>query len=120
MHPTTARAVISYRPRSRKGDTAMCGIIGIIKKDRAIAADLLAGLRRVAYRGDDSAGIATLIDGHIERPPAQGKLESLEICLASAPIGGATGIGHTRWATHGAPSEENAHPHVSADGRVAI
>ena len=98
----------------------MCGIIGIIKKDRAIAADLLAGLRRVAYRGYDSAGIATLIDGHIERRRAKGKLESLEICLASAPIGGATGIGHTRWATHGAPSEENAHPHVSADGRVAI
>ncbi|HEX9569425.1 MAG TPA: glutamine--fructose-6-phosphate transaminase (isomerizing) [Rhodospirillales bacterium] len=95
----------------------MCGIIGIIGKD-AVAEKLLAALRRLEYRGYDSAGIATLVDGRIERRRAEGKLDNLEKRLAREPIAGRTGIGHTRWATHGVPNEKNAHPH--ATDRVAV
>ncbi|MBI2585953.1 MAG: glutamine--fructose-6-phosphate transaminase (isomerizing) [Rhodospirillales bacterium] len=95
----------------------MCGIIGIIGKD-AVAEKLLAALRRLEYRGYDSAGIATLVDGGIERRRAEGKLDNLEKRLAREPIAGRTGIGHTRWATHGVPNEKNAHPH--ATDRVAV
>ncbi|MGN6515981.1 MAG: glutamine--fructose-6-phosphate transaminase (isomerizing) [Rhizomicrobium sp.] len=95
----------------------MCGIVGIA--GRADAAPLiLEALKRLEYRGYDSAGIATLSGGHIERRRAPGKLTNLEGTLAKHPLPGNTGIGHTRWATHGAPTETNAHPHVSA--RVAI
>ena len=85
----------------------MCGIIGIIGKD-AVAEKLLAALRRLEYRGYDSAGIATLVDGRIERRRAEGKLDNLEKRLAREPIAGRTGIGNTRWATHGVPNEKNA------------
>ena len=95
----------------------MCGIIGILGKDEA-APLLLGGLKRLEYRGYDSAGIATLADGRIDRRRAQGKLENLGVVLEANPLTGTTGIGHTRWATHGVPSEENAHPH--ATDRVAI
>jgi glucosamine--fructose-6-phosphate aminotransferase (isomerizing) len=95
----------------------MCGIIGIIGKD-AVAAKLLAALRRLEYRGYDSAGVATLVDGGIERRRAEGKLDNLERRLQKEPIAGRTGIGHTRWATHGVPNEKNAHPH--ATDRVAV
>ncbi|MBI3114093.1 MAG: glutamine--fructose-6-phosphate transaminase (isomerizing) [Rhodospirillales bacterium] len=95
----------------------MCGIIGIIGKD-AVAEKLLAALRRLEYRGYDSAGIATLVDGGIERRRAEGKLDNLEKRLAREPIAGRTGVGHTRWATHGVPNEKNAHPH--ATDRVAV
>ena len=95
----------------------MCGIIGIIGKD-AVAGPLLAALRRLEYRGYDSAGIATLVDGGIERRRAEGKLDNLEQRIQKEPIAGTTGIGHTRWATHGVPNERNAHPH--ATGRVAV
>ena len=88
----------------------MCGIVGVI--GRADAAPLLLeGLRRLEYRGYDSAGIATLVDDRIVRRRAQGKLANLTAVLQAAPLGGTTGIGHTRWATHGAPTESNAHPH---------
>ncbi len=88
----------------------MCGIVGVI--GRADAAPLLLeGLRRLEYRGYDSAGIATLVDDRIVRRRAQGKLANLAAVLDAAPLGGTTGIGHTRWATHGAPTESNAHPH---------
>ncbi len=88
----------------------MCGIVGVI--GRADAAPLLLeGLRRLEYRGYDSAGIATLVDDRIVRRRAQGKLANLAGVLQAAPLGGTTGIGHTRWATHGAPTESNAHPH---------
>jgi glutamine---fructose-6-phosphate transaminase (isomerizing) len=95
----------------------MCGIIGIIGKGE-VAPLLVDGLRRLEYRGYDSAGIATLIGGRIERRRAEGKLDNLVARLAEKPVEGRIGIGHTRWATHGVPNETNAHP-VATD-RVAI
>ena len=95
----------------------MCGIIGIIAKDM-VAPGLIEGLRRLEYRGYDSAGIATLVDGHIERRRAEGKLANLARRLEHEPVQGAIGIGHTRWATHGLPTETNAHP--IATERVAV
>ncbi len=90
----------------------MCGIVGVIGKGAA-APLLVEGLRRLEYRGYDSAGIATLIEGRIERRRAKGKLAALEGRLQEQPLAGTIGIGHTRWATHGAPNESNAHPHAS-------
>ena len=90
----------------------MCGIIGIIGKD-PVAGPLLDALKRLEYRGYDSAGIATLVNGGIERRRAKGKLENLLGRIQSEPIAGTTGIGHTRWATHGVPNEKNAHPHAT-------
>ncbi|MFL1463218.1 glutamine--fructose-6-phosphate transaminase (isomerizing) [Roseococcus sp. DSY-14] len=95
----------------------MCGIVGIIGKDDA-APRLVEALRRLEYRGYDSAGVATLVEGRIERRRAEGKLGNLAAVLERDPLPGATGIGHTRWATHGAPVERNAHPHATA--RVAV
>ncbi|HEY3637242.1 MAG TPA: glutamine--fructose-6-phosphate transaminase (isomerizing) [Rhizomicrobium sp.] len=95
----------------------MCGIVGISGGEQA-APMLLEGLRRLEYRGYDSAGIATLVGGHIERRRAAGKLANLAAVLSHAPLSGRTGIGHTRWATHGAPTESNAHPHATE--RVAL
>jgi len=87
----------------------MCGIVGILGRGDA-APRLVEALHRLEYRGYDSAGVATLKNGAIERRRAQGKLANLEALLAKSPITGSTGIGHTRWATHGAPTENNAHP----------
>ena len=95
----------------------MCGIIGIIGA-RPATPILIEGLRRLAYRGYDSAGIATLSAGRIERRRAEGKIHNLESVVADAPLPGTVGIGHTRWATHGIPNEANAHPH--SNGRVAV
>ena len=95
----------------------MCGIIGIIGK-AAVAPLLIDGLKRLEYRGYDSAGIATLVNGHIARRRAEGKLGNLEALLGREPLAGTIGIGHTRWATHGRPNETNAHPH--ATDRVAL
>ena len=91
----------------------MCGIVGILGS-KAVATDLVDALRRLEYRGYDSAGIATVENGHLERRRAEGKLRNLETRLLEAPLSGRTGIGHTRWATHGRPTECNAHPHMSA------
>ncbi|MDB5315070.1 MAG: glutamine--fructose-6-phosphate aminotransferase [Rhodospirillales bacterium] len=88
----------------------MCGIVGVIGQENA-APRLLEALRRLEYRGYDSAGIATLVHGGIERRRAEGKLANLAAVLDADPLAGMTGIGHTRWATHGAPTERNAHPH---------
>lgn len=95
----------------------MCGIIGIVGQNEA-APLLLEGLRRLEYRGYDSAGIATLIDGQIHRRRAEGKLVNLEKQMIKSPLLGNIGIGHTRWATHGGPTENNAHPH--ATDKVAV
>ncbi|MBB5985056.1 glutamine--fructose-6-phosphate transaminase (isomerizing) [Sphingobium lignivorans] len=95
----------------------MCGIIGIVGA-QDVADRLLDGLRRLEYRGYDSAGIATVVDGTIERRRAEGKLANLARALADDPLSGTTGIAHTRWATHGAPTTSNAHPH--ATGEVAV
>ena len=90
----------------------MCGIVGVIGTERA-APMILEALRRLEYRGYDSAGIATLVDGEISTRRAEGKLTNLIDVLADAPLDGLIGIGHTRWATHGAPTVANAHPHVT-------
>jgi glucosamine--fructose-6-phosphate aminotransferase (isomerizing) len=95
----------------------MCGIIGILS-ETPVAGRLIDGLRRLEYRGYDSAGIATLHDGLIDRRRAAGKLDNLVAVLAAEPLPGTTGIAHTRWATHGAPTTGNAHPH--ATDRVAL
>ncbi len=95
----------------------MCGIVGIVGRD-AVAGQLVEALRRLEYRGYDSAGIATLTAGHLERRRAEGKLANLEMRLRDAPLAGRLGIGHTRWATHGRPNETNAHPHATA--RLAV
>jgi glucosamine--fructose-6-phosphate aminotransferase (isomerizing) len=91
----------------------MCGIVGILGS-KPVATDLVDALRRLEYRGYDSAGVATVENGHLERRRAEGKLRNLETRLLTEPLSGRTGIGHTRWATHGRPTERNAHPHMSA------
>lgn len=95
----------------------MCGIVGILGKS-AVASDLVDALRRLEYRGYDSAGIATVEGGRLERRRAEGKLRNLEKRLIEEPLAGRTGIGHTRWATHGRPTERNAHPHMT--DRVSV
>ncbi|THD35263.1 MAG: glutamine--fructose-6-phosphate transaminase (isomerizing) [Sphingomonas sp.] len=95
----------------------MCGIIGIVGKDQ-VADRLVEGLRRMEYRGYDSAGVCTVQDGRLIRRRAEGKLANLVAVLAADPAPGHTGIAHTRWATHGAPTTSNAHPH--ATGEVAL
>src|SRR6266403_5834200 len=95
----------------------MGGIIGIIGK-APVTPLLVEALKRLEYRGYDSAGVATLVNGHIDRRRAEGKLANLEAALARSPLPGLVGIGHTRWATHGRPNETNAHPH--ATDHVAI
>src|SRR5438067_11703958 len=95
----------------------MCGIVGILGR-APVAEQLVDSLKRLEYRGYDSAGIATLEGGHLARRRAEGKLKNLEKRLEAEPLKGHTGIGHTRWATHGRPTESNAHPH--ATDRVAV
>jgi glucosamine--fructose-6-phosphate aminotransferase (isomerizing) len=95
----------------------MCGIIGIISS-RQVAPLLIDGLRRLEYRGYDSAGIATLVNGHVERRRTEGKIVNLQTALDGDPLSGTIGIGHTRWATHGLPNTTNAHPH--ADDKVVL
>lgn len=95
----------------------MCGIIGIIGNNE-VAPRLVDALKRLEYRGYDSAGIATLQDGKLDRRRAEGKLVNLENRLVGEPLPGVIGIGHTRWATHGKPVERNAHPHIT--NRLAV
>jgi glutamine---fructose-6-phosphate transaminase (isomerizing) len=95
----------------------MCGIVGILGRG-PVAEQLVDSLKRLEYRGYDSAGVATLEGDHLERRRAEGKLKNLESRLKAEPLAGHTGIGHTRWATHGRPTENNAHPHATA--RVAV
>lgn len=95
----------------------MCGIIGILGNSPAVPR-MIESLRRLEYRGYDSAGVATLNSGELDRRRAPGKLSALEATLAENPLAGGSGIGHTRWATHGEPTEANAHPHMT--DRVAV
>jgi glucosamine--fructose-6-phosphate aminotransferase (isomerizing) len=95
----------------------MCGIVGIVG-NKDVATRLFEGLKRLEYRGYDSAGICTIVDGEFSRRRAEGKLENLQHRLEAEPLGGIVGIAHTRWATHGAPTEGNAHPHII--GPVAL
>ncbi len=95
----------------------MCGIVGVLGRGPA-APLIVEALKRLEYRGYDSAGVATLEEGFLTRRRAEGKLRNLEQRLGKEPLGGTAGIGHTRWATHGAPTERNAHPHATA--RVAV
>jgi glucosamine--fructose-6-phosphate aminotransferase (isomerizing) len=95
----------------------MCGIVGIVSKSTVVN-QVVEALKRLEYRGYDSAGVATLENGRLERRRAEGKLKNLEVKLSHAPLSGAIGIGHTRWATHGRPNETNAHPH--ATDRLAV
>ncbi len=92
----------------------MCGIIGILSTT-PVTPRLIDGLRRLEYRGYDSSGVATIHDGVIERRRASGKLDNLVAVLAADPLPGTTGIAHTRWATHGAPTTDNAHPHATEE-----
>jgi glucosamine--fructose-6-phosphate aminotransferase (isomerizing) len=97
----------------------MCGIVGYVGPRRATDI-LLGGLARLEYRGYDSAGVAVIEDGELVVVRRVGRLKNLRDALARHPLAGTTGIGHTRWATHGRPSEENAHPHTDCAGRVAV
>src|SRR5438552_13794540 len=97
----------------------MCGIIGYIG-DKQVLPILIDGLRRLEYRGYDSAGVAVVRDGTIELRRSAGKLARLEEVIAVNPLDGEYGIGHTRWATHGRPTEENAHPHRDCTGRIVV
>ena len=90
----------------------MCGIVGIVGHS-PVAPLIVDALKRLEYRGYDSAGVATLDSGVLGRRRAEGKLVNLERLLNADPLGGFIGIGHTRWATHGVPNETNAHPHFS-------
>src|ERR671938_568112 len=90
----------------------MCGIVGILGRS-AVAMQVVDALKRLEYRGYDSAGVATLENGRLDRRRAEGKLRNLELKLSQAPLSGTIGIGHTRWATHGKPNETNAHPHAT-------
>src|SRR5262245_1363474 len=101
----------------KRSGPAMCGIIGIIGQTSVVPL-LLDGLQRLEDRGYDSAGVATLSNGHINRRRAEGKLSRLEALLEREPLEGTIGIGHTRWATHGRPNKVNAHPHATE--RVAV
>jgi glucosamine--fructose-6-phosphate aminotransferase (isomerizing) len=97
----------------------MCGIVGYVGAREAVGV-ILDGLRRLEYRGYDSAGVAVLTGDGLARRRAEGKLRNLEQSLAAAPLAGHFGVGHTRWATHGRPSEENAHPHTDCTGGLVV
>jgi glucosamine--fructose-6-phosphate aminotransferase (isomerizing) len=97
----------------------MCGIMGYVGPRQALPI-LVEGLRRLEYRGYDSAGVAVIENGHVEVRKAAGKLSMLERALATEPPTGRVGIGHTRWATHGNPTDINAHPHADCTGRHAV
>src|SRR5919198_1367426 len=97
----------------------MCGIIGYIGPKDVVPV-LIDGLRRLEYRGYDSAGVAVVCNGEVDLRRSRGKLENLEQVIGSAPIPGDYGVGHTRWATHGRPTEENAHPHRDCTGKIVV
>ena len=97
----------------------MCGIVGYIGP-KPVVPVLLGGLRKLEYRGYDSAGVAVVNDGQVSVRRSSGKLANLVRSLDANPIEGQYGIAHTRWATHGRPTEENAHPHRDCSGRIIV
>src|SRR5262245_58702939 len=97
----------------------MCGIIGYIGSKDVVPV-IIDGLKRLEYRGYDSAGIAVVNDGHLEIRRSAGKLQNLEEAIRINPLNGVFGIGHTRWATHGRPTEENAHPHRDCTNKIVV
>jgi glucosamine--fructose-6-phosphate aminotransferase (isomerizing) len=113
-----AQYAVARVPYTLEG-LSMCGIVGYIGP-REAAPIILEGLRRLEYRGYDSAGLAVVQDGHIAMRRDVGKLSNLERLLYAQPVSGCVGVGHTRWATHGAPSTRNAHPHTGMTGEVVV
>src|SRR6056297_634011 len=98
----------------------MCGIVGAVA-ERDVTPILIEGLKRLEYRGYDSAGVALMNrKAQLERTRVKGKVQELVESLAARPIKGGTGVAHTRWATHGVPSESNAHPHMSSEDTVIV
>ena len=97
----------------------MCGIVGYVGTRDAVPV-IIEGLRKLEYRGYDSAGVAVVRNGELKRRRAAGKLQNLEESLKQEPLSGDYGVGHTRWATHGRPTEENAHPHQDAAGNIVV
>src|SRR3978361_587408 len=98
----------------------MCGIVGYVGNKQVVPL-IIDGLRKLEYRGYDSAGIAVVDENHhLELRRAEGKLRNLEECIRLHPLDGNYGIGHTRWATHGRPTEENAHPHRDCTGEIVV
>src|SRR5437762_14102257 len=97
----------------------MCGIVGYVGNKGAVGI-IVDGLKRLEYRGYDSAGVAVLDRGGLQVRRAVGRIKALEATLRDKPVTGTIGIGHTRWATHGRPSEENAHPHTDCGGRLVV
>src|SRR5882724_5761639 len=107
-------------PRAENRSIRMCGIVGYVGKKRVVPV-IIEGLRRLEYRGYDSAGIAVCGNGEgLQIRRAEGKLRNLEEVIRLKPLDGTYGIGHTRWATHGRPTEENAHPHRDCTGRIVV
>src|SRR5436190_9606189 len=97
----------------------MCGIVGYVG-DKSAVGIIVDGLKRLEYRGYDSAGVAVLDADGLQVRRAPGRLKALESVLREKPVTGSIGIGHTRWATHGRPSDENAHPHTDCGGRLVV
>src|ERR1051325_5978277 len=97
----------------------MCGIVGYVGDKNAVGI-IVDGLKKLEYRGYDSAGVAILQDGELQVRRAAGRMKNLEAVLKDRPVAGTLGIGHTRWATHGRPSEENAHPHTDCSGSLVV
>ena len=97
----------------------MCGIVGYVGTKSAVEI-IVEGLKRLEYRGYDSAGVAVLDDAGLNVRRAVGRIKGLEAVLRERPVSGTIGIGHTRWATHGRPSEDNAHPHTDCSGGLVV
>src|SRR5581483_1524778 len=117
--PTTF--VVSSRSVSLRYAKTMCGIVGYVGKSTEVVPIIIEGLKRLEYRGYDSAGIAVGGNGDgLQIRRAEGKLRNLQEVIWLKPLDGTYGIGHTRWATQGRPTEENAHPHRDCTGRVVV